>query len=51
MSFKQDIWNTPHRLIHWAPMDLDRRKLEPFRDVSKTVACAVGLHQAAGGQL
>ena len=29
-SYKQNIGNTPHRLIHWAPTYLDRRIFEPF---------------------
>ena len=31
-SNKQSIGNTPHRLIHWAPTDLDRVIFEPFRE-------------------
>ena len=31
-SYKQSSGNTPHRLIHWAPTDLDRGIFEPFRE-------------------
>ena len=34
-SFKQSIGNTPHRLMHWAPTDLDRGLFEPFRENSE----------------
>jgi hypothetical protein len=34
-SFKQSVGNTPHRLVHWAPTDLDRGLFEPFRDKSE----------------
>ena len=31
-SYKQSIGNTPHRLIHWAPTDLDRGIFEPIKE-------------------
>ena len=34
-SYKQCIGNTPHRLIHWAPKDLDRGMFEPFRETKE----------------
>ena len=34
-SFKQSIGNSPHRLIHWVPTNLDRGIFEPFREVKE----------------
>ena len=34
-SYKQSIGNSPHRLIHWAPTDLDRGIFEPFREAKE----------------
>ena len=31
-SYKQSIGTIPHRLLHWAPTDLDRGLFTPFRD-------------------
>ena len=30
-SFKPSVGSTPHRLLHWAPTDLDRGMFAPFR--------------------
>jgi hypothetical protein len=34
-AYKQSIGTTPHRLIHWAPTDLDRGIFAPFREHSE----------------
>lgn len=31
-TFKQSIGSTPHRLLHWAPTDLDRGLFAPFNE-------------------
>ena len=31
-SYKPSIGTTPHRLIHWAPTDMDRGIFSPFRE-------------------
>ncbi len=31
-TWKQSIGTTPHRLMHWAPTDLDRGMFAPFRE-------------------
>ena len=34
-SYKPSVGNTPHRLIHWAPTDLDRGMFAPFREAGE----------------
>ena len=34
-SYKPSIGAVPHRLLHWAPTDLDRGMFEPFREVTE----------------
>jgi hypothetical protein len=34
-SFKPSIGAVPHRLLHWAPTDLDRGMFAPFREVTE----------------
>jgi hypothetical protein len=34
-SYKPSIGAVPHRLLHWAPTDLDRGMFAPFREVSE----------------
>ena len=36
--YKQSIGTTPHRLIHWAPTDLERGLFSPFRETEPVPA-------------
>ena len=50
-SYKQSIGTTPHRLIHWAPTDLDREQCTPFRESEPIPAANSDYVSTFGGHL